>query len=77
MKAYRSHRKDCKSGDIISGPVYAFTQRGIAEWYRNTYMNGEGVIIEIEGTNPRKHKDHPEQRIFDNAVVVKKLEGDD
>ena len=74
MIAYRSHRYDCRHGDVLEGPVYSFTQRATAEWYRKRYMDGQGTIIKIDGVNPRTHKDHPDQRIFDEATILQILE---
>lgn len=74
MIAWRVHTKDFCSGEELTVKVYAFTKKKTALWYRKKFMKGKGMILKIYGFCGRKHKDHPDQRIFAGAIV---LEGED
>ena len=70
MIAWRVHNYDCKEGDWLEAPVYAFIKKKIALWYREKYRKGYGKIIKVYGYRGKKDKDHPDQRIFNRAIIL-------
>ena len=60
----------CIRGEMLMHGVYAFTRKKTALWYRKKFLQGRGAIIKIYGYGPKKHKDHPDQRIFERALIL-------